>query len=76
MERCAARVVALRHPGGMVDVSGINFEWLQASTAGAEWVIIGAIVEVEQGARVGRRFTCTTRGERKPRITFGKIVRM
>ncbi len=76
MERCAMRVMQLRHPGGMVDASGIKFEWLQASTAGAEWVIIGAIIESERGERVARRFTCRTRGDRTPRVTFAAVIKL
>ena len=75
MERCAERVIELRHPGGMVDATGISFEWLQVSGAAPDWVIIGSIVETEAGARVGRRFTCRMRGEKRPRVSFGKVVR-
>lgn len=76
MERCAEAVIAARHPNmGMADITGTTFEWLSASSAGDDWVIIGSIIESEGKARVARRFTCRTRAERPPRITFGKIVR-
>ena len=75
MERCAERVVALRHPGGMVDTTGIDFEWLQVSGTAPDWVIIGSIVETEEGARVARRFTCRMRGGKRPKVAFGKVVR-
>ena len=77
MERCAEAVIAARHPGmGMLDVTGTRFEGLQASAAGNEWVIAGSIVEPAAKRATARRFTCRTRGDRPPRISFGKQVRL
>lgn len=77
MERCAERVIALRHPRmGMADLTDTSFEWLSLSGAGGDWVIIGSIIEPERGARVAHRFTCRRHGERTPRVTFGKTVRL
>ncbi|THD35347.1 MAG: hypothetical protein E7773_12990 [Sphingomonas sp.] len=76
MERCAEAVVAARHPGGMVDVTGVGFEWLSISGKGDTQVVIGSIVEPEGGARVARRFVCRMRAMRSPRITFVKTIRL
>lgn len=69
MERCAEAVVAKLHPRiGMADMTGTKFEWLQASTAGADWVIIGAITEPTRKGRVAHRFECVTHEPRQPRV--------
>lgn len=77
MERCAEVVVAKLHPQrGMADVTGTRFEWLQASTAGRDWVIIGSIIEPEGSGRIAHRFTCRTRRDKPPRVTIGKVIRL
>jgi hypothetical protein len=77
MERCAEAVIAARHPNmGMLDITGTTFEWLSTATAGDDWVIIGSIIEPDGTSRVARRFTCRTRGDKPPRIAFGKVVRL
>jgi len=77
MERCAEAVIAARHPNmGMLDVTGTKFEWLSVSGGGGDWVIIGSIIESEGKARIARRFTCRTHGDKPPSIDFGKVVRL
>lgn len=77
MERCAEAVVARLHPRmGMADMSGTKFEWLSASTAGSDWVIIGSFIEPKGNGRVAHRFTCRTHGEKSPRVMIGKLIRL
>jgi hypothetical protein len=77
MERCAERVIALRHPNmGMADLTDTKFEWLQVSGTGTPWVIIGSITEPTKSGRVARRFTCRVEGEGRPSVAFGRVIRL
>lgn len=77
LERCAEAVVAARHPRtGMIDTTGLSFVWRQVWTERNGWTIIGSIIAPEQGARLGRRFTCRGRERGRPRITFGQVARL
>lgn len=77
MERCAERVIALRHPKmGMADLTDTKFEWLQVSGSGRRWVIIGSIIEPDKAGRVARRFACRVAGAGLPSVTFGRVIRL
>jgi len=84
MDLCARRALAVLHPGmtlpeegsNEVYVTGLKFEWLQASTAGDDWVIVGSIIEPKRGVQFGHRFTCRTQGSRKPSVMFGRVIRI
>lgn len=63
------------HPRmGMADVTGTKFEWSQISTAEADWVIIGSIIEPNDDARIAHRFTCRTNGGKSVRVTLDKVI--
>lgn len=77
MERCAQAVITAQHPNmGMLDLTETKFEWLSVSGGGGQWMIVGSIIEPDGKARIARRFTCCTRGDRPPTISFGTSIRL
>ncbi len=81
IERCGNAVVAAMNGGrepGMLDLGGASFELLSIEGVEPNWVLYGSYIEAPgaDGSRLAHRFRCAVKGKARPRVTFGKVIRV